>query len=549
MYQITMAYAYWKANRHDLFSVFDLFYRKHPMNGNFTVFAGLDECLRMIQHFKFTAADISYLESNLGREVDPAFFKWLAQCDTSKVTVYAIAEGTLVEPRLPLIRLEGPLAILQLLETPLLNLVNFATLMATNAARFRICVGKRKNLIEFGLRRAQGPDGGLSASRYSFMGGFDGSANVRAGQLFGIPIRGTHAHAWVQSFASLSDITNPWVVPNGPCSGKSLPWGTGANAAKVDLVKHTVAWRERLGNSFVDTNSAELAAFIAYAIAFPDYFLALVDTYDTLRSGVPNFLLVCVALFDLGHKGIGIRLDSGDLAKLSRESRAAFKALAKELGPAYTWIGDCLITASDDINESSLEKFENAGHQIDSFGVGTNLVTCQKQPALGGVYKLVRLDGIDRIKLSQNFIKVTIPGQKQVYRLYSKNASGKEVRVADYFTFDSETAPVPGQKMIICNPFDDKARFRVTPSRVEPLVNLVMSNGNLRVPLPSLPDIRSFVLAQLEQTGRLTDSATPCKDNIAREKDKANDYPVMASLLVAETLHRLYLKNAAIAKL
>uniref|UniRef100_A0A7C8YSY3 nicotinate phosphoribosyltransferase n=1 Tax=Opuntia streptacantha TaxID=393608 RepID=A0A7C8YSY3_OPUST len=206
LYQYTMAYAYWKAGKHNERAVFDLFFRRSPFSGEYTVFAGLEECIRFIANFKFTAEDIDFLRSALPGRCEEGFLDYLRLVDCSEVEVYAIPEGSVVFPKVPLIRVEGPVAVAQLLETTLVNLVNYASLVATNAARHRRVAGNSKTLLEFGLRRAQGPDGGMSASRYCYMGGFDATSNVAAGSLFGIPVKGTHSHAFVSSFMSPDEI-------------------------------------------------------------------------------------------------------------------------------------------------------------------------------------------------------------------------------------------------------------------------------------------------------------------------------------------------------
>ncbi|CAG0896863.1 unnamed protein product [Darwinula stevensoni] len=206
LYQITMAYAYWKSEKVGDMAVFDLFFRKNPFQGEFTIFAGLDECLKFLENFRYSDSDILYLRSTLPSSVEPDFFDFLKKLTTKDVTLYAIEEGSVVFPRVPLLRLEGPLIVVQLLETTLLTLVNYASLVATNAARYRMAAGKHMKLLEFGLRRAQGPDGGLSASKYTYIGGFDGTSNVLAGKLFGIPVSGTHAHAYISSYLHYDEL-------------------------------------------------------------------------------------------------------------------------------------------------------------------------------------------------------------------------------------------------------------------------------------------------------------------------------------------------------
>ena len=240
---------------------FELFFRKNPFHGEFTVFAGLEECLRFIECYEVSDSDVAYLRTLLP-DAEEGFFEWVRAIDCSAIKVYAIREGTVVFPVEALLRIEGPLAIAQLLETTLLNLVNFASLVCTNACRFRYAAGLEPQLLEFGLRRAQGPDGGVSASVYSFMGGFDGTSNVLAGKLFQphIPVSGTHSHAFVQSYGGLDD----------------LPSDTTLNG--VDLLARALDWRTRLGYDDQGLHEGELAAFVAFAMAFPKGFVALVDT-------------------------------------------------------------------------------------------------------------------------------------------------------------------------------------------------------------------------------------------------------------------------------
>ena len=325
--------------------------------------------------------------------------------------------------------------------------------------------GPGKTLLEFGLRRAQGPDGGMSASRYSYIGGFDGTSNAAAGKMFGIAVQGTHAHSLVTSYTCLAEITNPKLTvrvlapPALQCSDLNvitMRTAQTASGEEVDFVAMCLSYRDSLGYTGTGVNEGELAAFIAYAQSFPKSFLALVDTYETLKvgvvllaaclrchwsgcdcavdpaakftsnasccvvdrvppcvfafllqSGVPNFLCVALALKDCGYQPVGIRLDSGDLAYLSNESRAMMAATDK-LFPHANLASTCRIVASNDINEAVLMSLNDQGHSIDTFGIGTNLVTCQAQPALGMVYKLVEINGKPRMKLSQEATKVRV---------------------------------------------------------------------------------------------------------------------------------------------
>lgn len=226
-YEITMAYAYWKTGMHEQDAVFDLFFRKNPFGGEFAIYAGLEETLRLFENFHFSDDHIAYLRKEMP-QAESGFFDWLKGVDCSRIKVYALKEGTVAYPRVPLIRVQGPIAVGQMLETASLTLTNYPSLMTTNAAKYRLAVGFDKGLIEFGLRRAQGPDGGVSASRYSYMGGFDGTSNVLAGYLFGVPIRGTHAHSYVQSFTGLRDLKERTLV--------------GADGQTHDLVLSHTVW-------------------------------------------------------------------------------------------------------------------------------------------------------------------------------------------------------------------------------------------------------------------------------------------------------------------
>lgn len=487
MYQLTMAYAYWKAGKHNDCAVFDLIFRKNPFGGEYTVFAGLEECIRFAANLNFTKDDIAYVRKILPSNCEDAFFEYLEGIDTTDVEIYAIPEGSVVFPRVPLIRVEGPLLIAQLLETTFLTLVNYASLVATNAARHRRVAGKSKLLLEFGLRRAQGPDGGISASKYCYMGGFDATSNVDAGRRFGIPVRGTHSHAFVSSFLSFDEIVE-----------RSLPYADGSGICEdfVQLAQHWLGKMraaESLRGTFSETNSSELAAFTSYALAFPRSFQALVDTYEVMRSGLPNFCAVALALHELGYKALGVRLDSGDLSYLSVETRRFFKTIEEELNiPGF---GKLVITASNDINEETLDALNKQGHEVDAFGIGTHLVTCFMQPALGCVYKLVEINGQPRIKLSEDLAKVTIPRKKQCYRLYGKEGFA----LLDLLTGEDEPPPQVGERILCRHAFSESKRAYVVPQRVEPLYKCVWSSkaGETNYEIPTLEQVKERCQQQL----------------------------------------------------
>jgi nicotinate phosphoribosyltransferase len=480
LYQVTMAYAYWKSGRQDEASVFDLFFRKNPFKGEFTIFAGLTDVLRFLHTYRFASEDVESLRARFP-EWDAGFWDYLIGVDCSELRVYAIPEGSVVFPRVPLLRVEGPLGVAQLLETTLLNLINFASLVATNAARHRIAAGPNKTLLVFGLRRAQGPDGGLSASRYAYVGGFDGTSNVKASIDYGIMMKGTHAHSFVLSYRSVDDIKVPDLASKD---------GT----RKVDMVQASLDKLSELGKD-KGTNKGELAAFIAYAQAAPNGFLGLIDSYDTLSSGLWNFVAVALCLHDLGYQAKGIRLDSGDLGYLSLKCRAAFESIAEKY--QLPWFATLNIVASNDLSEEVLYSLNAKGHSIDTFGIGTHLVTCKAQPALGCVYKLVEICNIPRIKISQDAVKITIPCKKNVFRLY--NSIGQPE--LDILMTCNQPSPVEGKRILCRSPFHETKRLYMTPSRVEQMNKLVW-DGKLVVKLETLDCIRDRVQLQIKQQRR-----------------------------------------------
>lgn len=493
LYQLTMAYAYWKAGKHLDFAVFDLLHRKNPFGGEYTIFAGLEECVRFAANLRFQPRDIEFLRTLLPPTCEEEFFQYLASLDCSAVRIFSVPEGSVCFPRVPMMRIEGPLLATQLLETTFLVLVNYASLVATNAARHRRVAGDRKLLLEFGLRRAQGPDGGVSASRYCYLGGFDATSNVEAARIFDIPCKGTHSHAFVTSFMGFEELKD-----------RSLAYADDPSHVCNDFVGLVQAWLARMQSSpalqrlVFETNESELAAFTSYALAFPGRFQALVDTYDVMRSGVPNFAAVALALNDLGYKALGIRLDSGDLAYLSQQARHFFRLVATEFG--VDWLEHAIITASNDINEETLEALNKQGHEIDAFGIGTHLVTCARQPALGCVYKLVEINGQPRIKLSEDMDKVTIPGRKESFRLYGSEG----YPLVDLLLQSNEKTPKPGERILCRHPFRESKRAIVIPQRVEKLYRCFWcgpaSEGEaVEVEaLPSLVELRQRCRTQLD---------------------------------------------------
>ncbi|CAG5122256.1 unnamed protein product [Candidula unifasciata] len=523
LYQITMAYAYWKCGKMNDDSVFDLFFRKNPFQGEFTIFAGLEECIRLLQGFRFSDSDIEYLKIVMPPTTDPEFFNYLKTVSAKDITLSAVPEGEVVFPKVPLITVTGPLAVVQLLETPLLNLVNYASLVATNAARFRLAAGPDIVLLEFGLRRAQGPDGGLSASRYCYLGGFDGTSNVLAGKLFGIPVKGTHAHAFVTSFINLQEV-------------KIRTLMSAEGSREVDFVDLCLKYQAEL-SSIIDflpdqVVEGELAAFICYALAFCTGFLALIDTYDVIRSGLPNFCTVAMALHELGYQAQGIRLDSGDLSYLSQLVKSKFVKIAAHY--RLPWFEKLSIVASNDINEDTIHSLNHQGHTISCFGIGTHLVTCQKQPALGCIFKLVEVKKKARIKLSEDVDKVTIPGQKSVYRLYGANGTA----LVDLLQSSTEPVPQVGQRVLCQHPFQETKRAYVIPTAVRSLHVTWWKDGKVVQYLPTLGELREKAkqsLSSVRPDHKRTLNPTP--------------YKVSVSSALYTFIHDLWLENAPIGEL
>jgi len=433
LYQLTMAYGYWKNGSAEREAVFHLVFRKCPFDGQFAVACGLSHMVDYLRELRFSDSDLQYLATLVGADdrplFDPAFLEYLRGVEF-RWNVDAVPEGTVVFAYEPLVRVRGPLMQCQIVETALLNMVNFQTLIATKAARVCRAAGGQP-VLEFGLRRAQGIDGGLAASRAAFVGGCAATSNVLAGKLFDIPVKGTHAHSWVMSFED------------------------------------------------------ERRAFEAYAEAMPNNCVLLVDTYDT-KSGVRNAIEVARELRRRGHEMMGIRLDSGDLASLSRDARV----MLDEGG-----FPNAKIVASSDLDEYEIERLRGVGAKIDIWGVGTRLATAYDQPALGGVYKLSALKDDAgrwdyRLKLSEQEVKTSDPGILQVRRF----RDGQGQCVADVI-YDEPTG------------IEEEARFVPLGRRDEATPIDSQVSEDLLVPMfragrsvcdpPSAPEARSRTQSQL----------------------------------------------------
>lgn len=433
LYQLTMVGGYVKEGKKDQWANFDYFFRKIPDAGGYCVLAGLADVIDYIQNLKFSDEDLSYLDS---LNIFPKDVLGYLEHFRFTGDLWAVPEGTVVFPHEPLIRVTAPLPEAQLLESTILNIMNFQTLIATKGARVR-WAAHGDPVIDFGLRRAHGPDGALMASRAAYIGGVEASSNVLAGKLYGMPVRGTHAHSWVESFPS------------------------------------------------------ELDAFRAYADAYPHACLLLADTYDTLKSGVPNAIKVGRELREKGYELMGIRLDSGDLAYLSKEARQMLD---------HAGFQDAVIVASSDLDEWLLESLKRQGARVDIWGIGTRLVTSFSSPALGGVYKLTALDEngqrmVPKIKRSDNPEKITNPGLKKVIRMFDQRGKMR----GDVLFFENEQIPT-ATRFRACHPmYPHVSKSYPKAFQMKELLVPVFDKGTLVYDSPSVHRIRENTLQNLSQ--------------------------------------------------
>ena len=418
-YELTMAQGYFYSGKKTDTSTFDYFFRTNPYQGGFTVFAGLADFLDMLAQFQFSRSDIEYLR-NQGFKSE--FLTFLRDFQFTG-TIFSVSEGEIVFPNEPVIRVEGNIIECQLIESILLNIINFESLIATKAFRIKQAAGDRI-FSDFGLRRAQGL-GAIHASRAAFIGGASSTSNVLAAKLFDIPPSGTQAHSWIQSFDS------------------------------------------------------ELEAFRAYAKIHPENTILLVDTYNTLNSGIPNAIIVAHEMEKAGYQLKAIRLDSGDLAYLSKKARK----ILDHAGLEYV-----KIVASNQLNETVIKSLLNEqGAPIDIFGVGTEMVTGKSDAALDGVYKLSEINGSPRMKISENIEKITLPGKKQLYRFFDED--GKFYR--DAILLQEEN---PADTDVIYHPVYPEKNSRVKGLHWEALLQPVFSSGKVIMDKLSLPQIHHYLM-------------------------------------------------------
>ncbi len=431
LYQLTMGYGFYRQNKHEEEVVFDLFFRKNSLI-TYSISAGLEQAMDYLLNWRFDDEDIAYLRSLHLFSED--FLEYLRNMKFTG-DVYAVKEGTPVFPAEPILTVKAPLIQAQLAETALLNIINHQTLIATKSSKICRATGGKGVVMEFGLRRAQGPDAGINGARAAIIGGCTSTSNLITGKTFDVPVAGTMAHSWVMDYDS------------------------------------------------------EYEAFKAYADAYPDNCMLLVDTYDTLRSGVPNAIKVFKELRAKGHKPKGIRLDSGDLAYLSKKARK----MMDEAG-----FPDALICVSGDLDERSINSLIQQGAKIDSWGVGTKLITSEDLPALGGVYKLsavIHKDGsvTPKIKLSDNTAKITNPSFKNLYRLYDRENG---MAIADLITLRDETVD-DSKPLTIFHPVETWKRHEVENFRAEALLHTIVKGGKLVYEFPKLKEVAEYSKGEL----------------------------------------------------
>ncbi len=425
LYQLTMMQSYFDNGMKDR-AVFDMFFRAKK-NIEYAVFAGLEQVVEYIRNIHFDEEDIAYLRST--KNFSEPFLDSLRNFRFTG-NLYSVREGTFVFPDEPIVTVEAPLPEAQFVETALLNMINHQTLIATKASR--VMTAAEHGVMEFGLRRAQGPDAGIYGARAAIIGGLESTSNVLAGQMFEVPVSGTHAHSYVMSFPD------------------------------------------------------ELSAFRAYAKSYPDNCLLLLDTYDTLKSGLPNALKVFDELAASGHRPRGVRMDSGDLAYLSKKIR---KVLDDHGYP------DAKICASGDLDEYSIRSLLSQGAKIDIWGVGTKLITSEDVPSLGGVYKLSAVKKGEtyepRIKISENIVKITNPGFKKLVRIYDR----ENMAQADLIMLREEEIDA-SKPLTIFHPVETWKKTTFTDYRVENLHEQVIRDGELVKPLPSFSETVAHAKAE-----------------------------------------------------
>lgn len=493
-YQYTMIAGYFLRGIHNQKATFNAFYRKSPL-GEYAIFAGLRKIMHFLETFSFTEREIEFLRSK-GFSSNPKFYEYLKEMHMNDVTVYSVREGTMVFPKVPILKVEGPLVKVQLIETILLSLINYSTLVATYASRLKHIIGEDKKLLEFGLRRCPGIGSGFDASEAAYIGGADGTSNVEAEIELGIPFLGTVAHSFVQNHEGLNPNDHDFTILC-PLTND-----------KVNLWKEVNTIRAELGEKYLNTSDHELVAFVSSAQSDPTNFVALLDTIDTLKSGILNFIVVAKALLKLGYVPKGVRLDSGDLAYLSKEITTicdeAFKNTYKPT-----------IIASNDLSIEVVKSLIRQGATINVYAVGTNLVNPMTyKGALGAVYKASMRESEPLMKHSESITKVSFPGNYLPYRLYNRDGHP----YIDLLVLNSEKEPKVGESILCLDPFNTHKKCYFKPSKVECLLQKVWSGKPLVKVDPHTSRERSLKSLSIMREDHIRDeNPTPFKFSMTTE--------------------------------
>lgn len=471
-YHLVMAYTFFRQKKHEQESTFEIYFRKCPFNGKFAILGGVYEAIKYINSFRFTDAQLEFVRKKMSHYQDiDLFINYLKGLSGRDVSLYCIEEGSIVFPHEPLMVIQGPLLICQILESALLNMINYPTLIATNSMLYKISIN-HKPLAEFGCRRAQGPDGALSGTRYSAVG-CDFTSNVYASFLYDIPIIGTMSHSFISSYQH----------------GETLHSKYLDNHNFLSIVHKNKEIIHKLYNCEFAKDS-ELTAFVSFAQINPKIFICLIDTYDSLKSGIYNFLIVALSLHEINYKPIGIRIDSGDLSYLTKECKKIFIDVSEKLNVPFR---DLKICISNDLNEQVIKELHAQEHHVDIFAIGTNLITCQSQPSLGLVYKLVEINNHPCFKLTNENKKANFPYRKMVYRLYADD----NLAACDVIQHFDEVPPPENQQIVCANVLDGNKQFSITPKKVEQKLRLIWDHGKLLTQLKTVTELKQYTHSEI----------------------------------------------------
>uniref|UniRef100_A0A6G1SBS3 Nicotinate phosphoribosyltransferase n=1 Tax=Aceria tosichella TaxID=561515 RepID=A0A6G1SBS3_9ACAR len=502
-YLISTLYSSWVEGEHEREGVFELFFRKNPFKGEYTIFLGLANVMDYLENFKIDQETIKQFKSiKQFSEFQEKFWDYLMNLSTSSLKVYAMKEGTICFPHEPLMQVIGPLSLANLVGTAFLCLTSYPSLVATNATRFRLAADAINlpecKLFEFGLRRAQGPGAALIASISAYIGGFDATSNLDAHEKFGIPTCGTTDHTSIlvgvanrQQLSKTSTSDHKFLLNKKTDQEENFTLK--CLEIEEDFVKRIVTRKRTIEEDHKLRRRSELRSFIKVAITNKSSFAALVDTYDVIVSGLVNYCIVALALHHFGYCPLGIRIDSGDSAYLSRCAKSLFKEVAEEY--EFNELVSSQIIVSNEISIKVILSLLGQKHAITGFGIGTNLVTCGKQPTLGTVYKMVEIQGIPCQKSTTGTLgsgKSMITCRKSVYRLYSDDNQA----LVDLMIGNGEQAPKAGHPVLCKHPFDPNQQCVIKPNRVEPLLHLWW-DGKLIKKMQSIEEIRTNCLNSL----------------------------------------------------